>query len=116
MPSVKAVPFLTHQGKVPVPDFFSTFGALGAVGSASIAHWDVPRPVTPAIQPAGSEPIASWSKVIVSAATGSEAIISNDAIVVVFTFTSDRDHGRATVAITRDPSTTGERKHARSAL
>jgi hypothetical protein len=39
--------------------------------------------------------------VIVSATTGSEAMISNDAIIVVFTFTSNRDHGSATAPYRR---------------
>src|SRR5437867_4007737 len=105
MPSVKVVPLLTHQGKVPVPDCFSTFGALGAVESASMVHLGVPRPVTPAIQPLGREPAASWSKVIVSAIAGSDAIISNDVTAIVFTSTSNPTKaplGHQGAAITRE--------------
>src|SRR5437899_11240892 len=91
-PSVRAVSFLTHQGNVPAPDCFSTFGGLGAVGSFSTAHFGAPRPVTPAVQPPGSEPTASWSKVIVSATAGSDAINSNDAIIIVFTRASNRNN------------------------
>src|SRR5207302_11337933 len=83
------------QGKVPAPDCLSTLGALGAVGSPSTVHLGVPRPVTPATQPLGSEPTASWSKVIVSATACNEAIISNDAIMGVFTCVSNRDNGSA---------------------
>src|SRR5690349_3735867 len=66
-PSVTETLFLTHQGNVPCPDCFSTLGLLGAVGSASTAHFGAPRPVTPATQSAGRPPGFVLSKVSVSA-------------------------------------------------
>src|SRR5262245_43432256 len=66
-PAASDVSFFTHQGNVPLPDCWRTWGALGAVGSAMTAHCGDPRPVTPAIQPAGNAPILSRSKSTVSA-------------------------------------------------
>ena len=90
-PSVKTFSFNTHHGKVPAPDCFITFGALGAVGSASTAHLPAPAPVTPAIHPLGIVPTGSWSKVIVSAFTGNEVIMSSETTIVIFTSASGRE-------------------------
>src|SRR5450631_2663833 len=70
-PSAIATSFFTHQGNAPLPDCLRTLGALGAVPSASMAHFGAPRPVTPATHPAGRVPTRSLSKLIVSAATSS---------------------------------------------
>src|SRR4051812_48596237 len=57
----------THQGNVPLPDCSSTLGLLGAVGSGLTAQRGVPFPVTPCCQAEGNAPLASPSKLIVSA-------------------------------------------------
>src|SRR5438067_11679164 len=57
----------THQGKGPLPDCCSTFGLLGADGSARTAHFGLPFPVTPCCQALGSAPGLSVSKLMVSA-------------------------------------------------
>ena len=41
---------LTHQGNVPLPDCFQTFGLLGADVSASTFHVGEPLPVTAHVQ------------------------------------------------------------------
>src|SRR5678816_1128200 len=69
-PSPTETSFITHHGKVPEPDCLSTFGALGAVASASTIHFDEPFPVTPATHPAGRLPGASSSKLTVLAMAG----------------------------------------------
>src|SRR3979490_2679519 len=66
-PSPIDTSFFTHQGKVPWPDCINTFGLLGAVGSACTSHFGEPRPVTPAVQPVGTFPASSRSKLMVSA-------------------------------------------------
>src|SRR5262245_20710167 len=56
----------TQYGNVPLPDCCSTLGLLGAVGSATTAHFGTPLPVTPCCHADGSEPDAASSKVIIS--------------------------------------------------
>lgn len=69
-PSGSETPFSTHQGKVPEPDCFSTFGVLGALLSASTVHFGKPRPVTPAVQPAGRKPQAGIVGIVGGAVAG----------------------------------------------
>jgi tetratricopeptide (TPR) repeat protein len=53
-PSVICAECFTHQGTVPVPDCFKTFGLLGADMSASTFQTGDPLPVTPHVQSAGA--------------------------------------------------------------
>jgi hypothetical protein len=61
-PSAIRTDCFTHQGKVPLPDCFKTFGLLGADASASTFQTGEPFPVTPHLQPSGVSPGVAWSK------------------------------------------------------
>src|SRR3954466_11849966 len=78
------LPRSTHQGNVPVPDCWSTFGALGADASCRTAQRGVPLPVTPCSQAAGSVPGVSVSKLSVCAIE--EPATSNPPIATIVFF------------------------------
>src|SRR4029077_14392037 len=61
-PSAIRADCLTHQGEVPLPDCFKTFGLLGADASASTFPIGEPFPVTPHVQPSGISPGFTSSK------------------------------------------------------
>ena len=54
-------------GSIPTAAVVAQSATLGAEGSASTVQRTLPLPVTPHVQPAGSEPAFSWSKFSVSA-------------------------------------------------
>src|SRR5215470_13363165 len=66
-PSVIDALAFIHQGNVPLPDCFRTFGLLGADASALTAHFGEPCPVTPQVQSAGGVPSWALSNVSISA-------------------------------------------------
>jgi hypothetical protein len=66
-PSAREVAFFTHHGNVPLPVCCSTFFGLGALGSSPTAHFGLPFPVTPQVQPSGIVPGLIASKLSVSA-------------------------------------------------
>jgi len=69
----------THQGKVPAPDCFKTFGLLGADISASTFQTGEPFPVIPHVQSSGSVPSVTASKFSTAAnATLATSIIAID--------------------------------------
>ena len=69
------VSFLKQTGKVAWPDYFNTFGLLGAESSFSIVHFAVPLPVCAAVQPGGGTPAFMSSKFTVSAAAKAVAMV-----------------------------------------
>src|SRR5712692_3788651 len=75
----------THQGNVPLPDCWRTFGLLGADESCRTAHFGLPFPVTPCCHALGSAPGLSLSKLMVSANAALVANIVATAMQASFT-------------------------------
>src|SRR5919201_2800125 len=91
----------THQGNVPLPDCWRTFGLLGAVGSARTSHFGLPLPVTPCSHPAGNAPGGSASKLMVCATAALLANIVAAAMQASFTVAPFRHASRVRAELGR---------------
>src|SRR5258705_9431945 len=80
---------LMQTGYVAVPDCFSTFGLLGAVGSATTVHFACPLPVWLAVHPPGGLPGSAVSNVTVSDAARDTAAKARPATKREIGFMSD---------------------------
>src|SRR5438105_10077960 len=92
-PSLIDTSFFTQYGYVPSPDCLSTFGLLGALASASTVHFGVPVPVTPAVQPFGTSPALSASKLTFSARTMEHPNVNRNATANLNMATSPQSDG-----------------------